>query len=704
MSVVTLTTQYEAEQALASALYHFGEALTKQGEPSSISQLHQQLHQAMEQLIVFPNFARISERLDLNLEESKLLSMAYISAIEPDVSSGFINLSWYEQGPTISLQRAWNLCQYPAEPSEQIQHISLAELFNKSALFAWRLLAVDDSRFITIQPLILAWDVVEQLSTNTSIPVQSQPDSFNQEPQQYVSALTTYLNPSHKICYPALLLKGMCKFNLLGSVDELETLPFVLSLAAQKNATVCHVVSELTIEHNPDVLISQLRQAALAKSIPLLYWPEFFTVVKTYPIYWKLLHKWLGLTEGLFVAHQPSMLEESEQSELQNHDDAKNDLIVKQHIDQIVQQYDLEHEYLTSLTIKPVKILASAWSTLSAKQGNAITPAQATQLATLYPMSPSQIGLICERVKNQSNAHGQLFESLQKACLAISHNRHPNLAVLTTPKASLNHMVLPEETEQSLNELVLRVQHSETLKRQVKRFVPGVHALFWGKPGTGKTMAAEAMAAELKLPMYKVNLANIASKWIGETEKHLAKLFDEAQAQNAVLLFDEADAIFAKRSEVSSSHDKNANMGVSFLLQRMETYTGLLLLSTNFKSNLDDAFLRRFHGVVEFPMPDEEAREQLWQQAWPGSLTPDNSIKNNDLAKLFEFSPAQIRNIAERSILYAVASNEPTIKKPYLALAIVRELNKQGAGYMAEQTLKQWAGEIPKSLTPVSIH
>ena len=304
-------------------------------------------------------------------------------------------------------------------------------------------------------------------------------------------------------------------------------------------------------------------------------------------------------------------------------------------------------------------------------------------------MTVLRISLVCIRT---------YFEALQKACLELSQNKHPNLALLTAPKAQLNQMVLPDDTTHALQELVLRVQHSETLKRQVKRFVPGVHALFWGKPGTGKTMAAEAIAAELKLPMYKVNLANIASKWIGETEKHLAKLFDEAQAQNAVLLFDEADAIFAKRSEVSSSHDKNANMGVSFLLQRMESYTGLLLLSTNFKSNLDEAFLRRFHGVVEFPMPDASAREQLWQQAWPGNLKPENSIKANDLAKLFEFSPAQIQNIAERSILYAVANNEPTIKKAYLALAVVRELNKQGAGYMAEQTLKQWAGELPKGL------
>ena len=156
MSIVTLKTQHEAEQALASALYHFGEALTKQGEIGNLTQMHHQLHQAMERLIAFPQFIHVIERLGLSHEEGKLLSMAYISAIEPDVFAGFANLSWYEQGPSISLLRAWNLCQQRLESSDQILHVSLAELAKNSALFIWRILMVDDTRFVPAQPLVIA--------------------------------------------------------------------------------------------------------------------------------------------------------------------------------------------------------------------------------------------------------------------------------------------------------------------------------------------------------------------------------------------------------------------------------------------------------------------------------------------------------------------------------------------------------------------
>lgn len=235
-----------------------------------------------------------------------------------------------------------------------------------------------------------------------------------------------------------------------------------------------------------------------------------------------------------------------------------------------------------------------------------------------------------------------------------------------------------------------RVRYSADLRESINNFVPGLQVLFWGKPGTGKSMAAEAIAGELRLPFYKVNLANIASKWIGETEKHLAKLFDDAQRQNAILLFDEADAIFAKRSEVESSHDKNANMGVSFLLQRMETFTGLLLLTSNFKSNLDDAFLRRFHSTIEFPLPSESDREVLWRKALESmkSRLTDKDFKA--LSSIFEFGPSQISNIAERALLFSLVDNTDFISKHILARAIRRELEKQSAGYLAEQNLAEW--------------
>ena len=161
-------------------------------------------------------------------------------------------------------------------------------------------------------------------------------------------------------------------------------------------------------------------------------------------------------------------------------------------------------------------------------------------------------------------------------------------------------------------------------------------ALFAGESGTGKTLAAEAIANEVDLDLYRIDLATLVSKYIGETEKNLKRLFDAAEASGAVLLFDEADALFGKRSEVKDSHDRYANIEVAYLLQRIEAYRGLAILTTNMKSALDRAFLRRIRFVVSFPFPDAAAREQIWRRQfpparrwarstsrrWPGSTCP----------------------------------------------------------------------------------
>jgi SpoVK/Ycf46/Vps4 family AAA+-type ATPase len=145
----------------------------------------------------------------------------------------------------------------------------------------------------------------------------------------------------------------------------------------------------------------------------------------------------------------------------------------------------------------------------------------------------------------------------------------------------------------------------------------GIAALFAGESGTGKTMAAEAIANEVRLDLFRIDLASTVSKYIGETEKNLARLFDAAEASGAVLLFDEADALFGKRSEVKDSHDRYANIEIAYLLQRIEAYRGLAILTTNLKSSLDKAFMRRIRFVVQFPFPDEAMRERLWRRQLP---------------------------------------------------------------------------------------
>jgi SpoVK/Ycf46/Vps4 family AAA+-type ATPase len=145
----------------------------------------------------------------------------------------------------------------------------------------------------------------------------------------------------------------------------------------------------------------------------------------------------------------------------------------------------------------------------------------------------------------------------------------------------------------------------------------GLNVLFAGPSGTGKTMSAEIIAGELGLDLYKIDLSGVISKYIGETEKNLARIFSEAETSNAILFFNKADALFGKRSEVRDSHDRYANVEISYLLQKMEEYEGMVILATNLRKNMDDAFVRRMHFTVEFPFPGERERHRIWSRTWP---------------------------------------------------------------------------------------
>jgi SpoVK/Ycf46/Vps4 family AAA+-type ATPase len=185
----------------------------------------------------------------------------------------------------------------------------------------------------------------------------------------------------------------------------------------------------------------------------------------------------------------------------------------------------------------------------------------------------------------------------------------------------------------------------------------GIGALFSGASGTGKTMAAEALAGELRLDLYRIDLSQVVSKYIGETEKNLRRVFDAAEEGGAVLLFDEADALFGKRSEVKDSHDRYANIEVSYLLQRMESYRGLAILTTNMKNALDAAFLRRIRFIVSFPFPDAEQRAEIWRRIFPPS-TPTEGLDVDKLARL-NVAGGNIRNIALNAAFLAADAGQP---------------------------------------------
>jgi SpoVK/Ycf46/Vps4 family AAA+-type ATPase len=195
----------------------------------------------------------------------------------------------------------------------------------------------------------------------------------------------------------------------------------------------------------------------------------------------------------------------------------------------------------------------------------------------------------------------------------------------------------------------------------------GIGALFAGGSGTGKTMAAEVLANELRLDLYRIDFSALVSKYIGETEKNLRQVFDAAEAGGAILLFDEADAIFGRRSEVRDSHDRYANIEVSYLLQRIETFHGLVILTTNQPQSLDSAFSRRIRFTVQFPFPDATQRAEIWRRVFPVE-TPTEALQIEKLARL-NLSGGNIRNLALNAAFLAADAHEPVRMKHLLAAA-----------------------------------
>ena len=240
--------------------------------------------------------------------------------------------------------------------------------------------------------------------------------------------------------------------------------------------------------------------------------------------------------------------------------------------------------------------------------------------------------------------------------------------------------VLNQQTTAQVKDISTWLQHhhllqeDENLRRKLK---PGYRVLFYGPSGTGKTLTAALIGKEFGKEVYRIDLSQVVSKYIGETEKNLETVFRRAESKNWILFFDEADALFGKRTNVQSSHDKYANQEVSYLLQRVEDYPGLLILASNFKSNLDEAFLRRFHAVIHFPMPNAAERFVLWQKAMPALLPPDDTVNLQQLSKQYEMSGASILNAVQFAALSALAENSKQLSQSHLVEGIRKEFIKE---------------------------
>ncbi len=256
------------------------------------------------------------------------------------------------------------------------------------------------------------------------------------------------------------------------------------------------------------------------------------------------------------------------------------------------------------------------------------------------------------------------------------------LARRIAPKVEWEDLVLTHQGVTQLREIVARIRHRERVlddwgmgRRSSKGH--GVKVLFAGDSGTGKTISAEVVAHELGLDLYVIDLATVVDKYIGETEKNLDRIFSEADQVNGVLLFDEADALFGKRSDVKDAHDRYANVEVAYLLQRMESFDGLAILTTNLRSNLDDAFLRRLDAIVDFPMPEDDDRRRLWVQHMAPGLPQAGDIDLDFLARAFRISGGNIRNIVFGAAYLAASDNRP-LGMVDLVRATEREYRKLG--------------------------
>ncbi len=267
---------------------------------------------------------------------------------------------------------------------------------------------------------------------------------------------------------------------------------------------------------------------------------------------------------------------------------------------------------------------------------------------------------------------------LWNLCRSLARPRLENLAQRLTPAAGWSDLILPELQIQTLRHLAAQVRHRmkvyETWGFSASgRRGLGVSALFSGESGTGKTLAAEVLARELALDLYRIDLSAVVSKYIGETEKNLKQVFDAAEEGGALLLFDEADALFGKRGEVRDSHDRYANIEVGYLLQRMESYQGLAILTTNLKSSIDRSFQRRLRFIVNFPFPDAAQREAIWSRIFPAG-TPTRNLDAKKLAQL-KVAGGNIRNIALNAAFLAAAAGQP-VGMEHLLEAAVMEAQK----------------------------
>jgi hypothetical protein len=327
-----------------------------------------------------------------------------------------------------------------------------------------------------------------------------------------------------------------------------------------------------------------------------------------------------------------------------------------------------------------------------------LAPGSPALLASQFNLNLHTIYWIAQAELHETSGEPETLPArLWDACRVRARPRLDSLAERLEPKATWDDLVLPDEEASLLRSLADQVMQRSMVyetwgfAQKMSRGL-GINALFAGESGTGKTMAAEVIANHLRLNLYRIDLSAVVSKYIGETEKNLRRLFDAAEDGGALLFFDEADALFGKRSEVKDSHDRYANIEINYLLQRMEGYRGLAILATNMKSALDTAFLRRLRFVITFPYPGPGERRRMWQRAFPAS-TPTDGLDYDRLAR-FNLTGGNIYTVALNAAFLAAQAGTP-VTMPLVLAAVRTEFRKLERHINEAEFIWQMASGVP---------
>lgn len=321
------------------------------------------------------------------------------------------------------------------------------------------------------------------------------------------------------------------------------------------------------------------------------------------------------------------------------------------------------------------------------------------QMASKFRFTPGQIRNALLQAHEAASSQGKQITAadMHRACFAQGRHFLSRSASKINPRYNWDDIILPADTIELLTNACSQMKNRYIVYGQwgFEKRLPygrGLSMLFSGLPGTGKTMAAQVIARELSLELYRIDLAQIVSKYIGETEKNLGRIFREAELSNAILFFDEADALFGKRSEVKDAHDRYSNIEIAYLLQKVEEYDGISILATNLSKNMDEAFLRRITFIIEFPFPDVAYRKRIWQSMFPPETPIHKDVDFDFLARRFEIAGGNIKNIVLAAAFLA-AQDSDRVNMNHLLRATKYEYQKIGRVLLKED-LGEYYGEV----------